>query len=108
MSKTPEGLVKDKILHWMRDLEKKGYPVYIDTRQAGGLSYRKGVPDLWGIINGEHVEIEVKRPGGQLSTMQEKFRDRMKRINCKYICVDSILDFKQFILENFGINDDAW
>lgn len=108
MSTTPEGLIKNKITEWMKNLEKKGYPVYVERRQAGGLAYRKGIPDIYAIINGEHLEIEVKAPGGHLSTMQEKFRDRMKRINCKYICVNSVLEFKQFILNNFGINDDAW
>lgn len=98
---TPEKKVQSKILAYLKELEHAGKPVIHGRRDAGGFAYVEGVSDIWAAINGRHVEIEVKRPGGQLRTMQEKWRDRCKASNIVWCCCDSIDDFKKFIVDNF-------
>ena len=94
---TPEKRIQNKILKYLDNLEKSGYPVFYQRRQAGGYSYKKGIPDIYCVVNGKHIEIEVKAPGGHLSPMQEKFRDLFKRNNVEWICVDNVEEFKLFI-----------
>lgn len=101
---TPEKVVQNKILDALRDLEKDGHPIIIQRRQAGSYNYSKGIPDVYFIYNGTHVECEVKRPGGHLSTMQEKWRDRCLQRNCLWCCVESIEDLKLFMRIHFDIN----
>lgn len=93
---TPETKVKNLILKRLNDLSKT-HPLFYERRQAGGFSYKKGIPDIYFVYDGMHVEVEIKAPGGQLSTMQEKFRELCDRCNIIYACVDSIEDFEEFI-----------
>lgn len=98
---TPEKRVQNSIIKYLRDLTQQGEPIFVERRQAGGYSYRKGIPDLYAVINGYHLEIEVKKPGGALSPMQEKFRDLCIKLNIYWICadnVDSIKDEVKFLL----------
>lgn len=89
---TPEKIVQNKILSYLKNLEKEGKPVYSERRQAGGFSYKMGIADLYAVVNGQHLEIEVKRPGGQLRPMQEKWRDQCKAKNILWVCADSVED----------------
>lgn len=89
---TPEKTVQNKILSYLKNLEKEGKPVYSERRQAGGFSYKMGIADLYAVVNGLHLEIEVKRPGGQLRPMQEKWRDQCKAKNILWVCADSVED----------------
>ena len=98
---TPEKVIQNKIIAYLKKLEDEGKPVYAERRQAGGFSYKMGIADLYAVIDGKHVEIEVKRPGGSLRPMQEKWRDRCKAKNILWICCDDIDDFEKFIHENF-------
>lgn len=98
---TPEKVVQNAIINYLKDLMNKGKPVYVERRQAGGFSYRMGIADLYAVIDGKHIEIEVKRPGGQLRPMQEKWRDRCKLNNILWICADSLDDMKDFVCKNF-------
>lgn len=90
---TPEKKVQNDIVDFLHKKEKEGYPVFVERRNAGGFSYKKGIPDLYAVINGIHLEIEVKAPGGSLSTMQEKFRDKCKRLHIRWCCHDDVNDF---------------
>ena len=58
---TPEKRVQNKIVDYLHALEDEGFPIFVERRNAGGFSYKKGIPDLYAVINGQHVEIEVKR-----------------------------------------------
>lgn len=93
---TPEKYLQNNILSYLESLEKEGHPIFYERRQAGGFSYKKGIPDIYAVYDGIHIEIEIKAPGGELSTMQEKFRDKCKKRNISWICVDSLEDFKNF------------
>ena len=96
---TPEKRIQNKIIAYLKKLEKEGKPIYVERRQAGGFSYKMGIADLYAIVNGLHIEIEVKRPGGSLRPMQEKWRDQCLAKNIFWICEDNedLSDLKIFI-----------
>ena len=87
---TPEKRVQNAIVDYLNELQKHGAPVFVERRNAGGFSYKKGIPDLYAVINGIHLEIEVKQPGAQLETMQEKYRDKCAQLNICWICADCV------------------
>lgn len=94
---TPEKRVQNKILNYLKKLKEGEYPIFYERRQAGGFNYKKGIPDIYCVINGKHIEIEVKKEGGQLSTMQEKFRDMCREKNIEWICADNFEEFKLYL-----------
>lgn len=94
---TPEKRVQNQILNYLHSLEKEGYPIFYERRQAGGFSYKMGIPDIYAVVNGRHLEIEVKQPGGQLRPMQEKFRDKCQAINISWVCADNLDDVKKIV-----------
>ena len=94
---TPEGQVQRDIQNYLKTLADNG-TIFQDKRQAGGFSYKKGIPDIYFVYKGYHVECEVKTVNGQLSTMQEKFQERCERqYNMLYLCPRSVQDVKDFI-----------
>lgn len=95
---TPEKKIQNQIVAVFSDLEKQGFPVKCFRREAGGFAYKKGLPDLYACVNGKHVEIEVKRKGGHLSAMQEKWRDIFESINVEWFCFDDPKECKLKIL----------
>ena len=100
---TPEKRVQNNIVSYFHKLESLGYQVYIERRQAGGFAYKVGIADLYAIVKGQHVEIEVKQPGGELRPMQEKWRDRCKLLNVRWLCVDNVNDLKSYLEHEFDI-----
>lgn len=86
---TPEKRVQNSIVQYLKKLEKD-YPVYVERRQAGGFSYKMGIADLYAVINGKHLEIEVKRPGGQLRPMQIKWKELCQSRNIAWVCAESL------------------
>lgn len=87
---TEEKRIQNKILSYLNKLKKEGYPIFYERRQSGGFSYKKGIPDIYVVYDGKHIEIEVKKKGGKLSTMQEKFRDMCIEKNIGWLVVDDI------------------
>jgi len=96
---TPEKIIQNKVIAYLKKLEKDGKPVYVERRQAGGFGYKMGIADVYAVVNGQHIEIEVKRPGGHLRPMQEKWRNQCKAKNIAWYCVDNddLADLKDFI-----------
>lgn len=101
---TPEKIVQNAIVSYFTDLANAGYPVYIERRQAGGYSYKMGIPDLYGICKGRHIEIECKAPGKELRPMQEKQKQKFEKVGAFYICADSLDDVKVAMLQEFNIS----
>ena len=91
---TPEKKVQNSIINFLRKLKDDGKPIFYERRQAGGFSYKKGIPDLSCVYYGYHIEIEVKAENGELSVMQEKFRDMCTKNKIFWICSNSLEDFK--------------
>ena len=100
----PEKQIQNDILAWFAKLEEEGYPIIYDRRQAGGFSYKKGIPDVWASYDGRHIEIEVKVPEKELRPMQEKFKLKCQQRNTLYLCAKSLQDVKNFIKEHFYEN----
>lgn len=81
-------------MNFLKKLKEEGKPIFYERRQAGGFSYKKGIPDLYCVYYGYHIEIEVKAENGELSVMQEKFRDMCTKNKIFWICSNSLDDFK--------------
>lgn len=96
---TPEKKVQNSILDYLKKLDKDGLPVIVERRQAGGFSYKMGIPDLYAVVNGQHLEIEVKAPGGYLRPMQVKYAMRCREKNIAYICADNVDVVKALVKE---------
>lgn len=99
---TPEKIVQNSIINYLTKLEKEGYPLYHECRQAGGFSYKMGIADLYAVYRGQHIEIEVKRPGGHQSPMQEKWEMRCKQLGIVYVCADSVEAVKAMFIKHWG------
>ena len=96
---TPEKKVQNSILDYLKKLDKDGLPVMVERRQAGGFSYKMGIPDLYAVVNGYHLEIEVKAPGGCLRPMQVKYAMRCHEKNIAYVCADNVDVVKALVKE---------
>lgn len=87
MKKTPEDYVKDDIENYLDTLDN----CWRDTRQAGGFSYKKGLPDIYGCYYGYHFEIEVKKEeGGKTSPLQDRQKHILLGSKCLYILADCL------------------
>lgn len=75
---TPEQKVQNDIENHLKIYQKMGFPIFYQKRQAGGFNYKKGIPDIYLVIAGEHIEVEVKAAGGKLSAMQLMWYRRFK------------------------------
>lgn len=97
--RTPESSLADKCLAWLKKRKEEGAPLYWEHRSgSGGFNYKEGVPDLFVVANGRHLEIELKAPKGKLSAMQEKFRYRCwKEWNIPHLVPKDIETFASFV-----------
>lgn len=93
---TPEKRVQNKILKYL-ERESEHLPLYYERRQAGGFNYKKGLPDIYFVLNGHHVEVEVKADEEKERTpAQEKWELRFRSLNIPYILVYDIDDFTSY------------
>lgn len=67
--KQSEKTIENQIKRYLDQLESKGKAWHMKVH--GSMYQRSGVPDIIGCINGRFVGIEVKRPGGVVSKLQE-------------------------------------
>lgn len=89
-----ESKVKEQICDYLKSIDD----LYFERREALGPGYKKGVPDLFAVYKGYHIEIETKREtGGRLSTMQEKFASKARKYGMVYVLADSLEDVKDII-----------
>ena len=94
---TPEKRIQNSIINYLKNLEKNGEKIFIQRRQAGGFNYHKGLPDIYIVYNGIHIEIEVKSSRGSLSEMQIKWQKKFEELNIPWICCSNIDDLKTFL-----------
>lgn len=94
---TPEKEIQNSIMSYFKKLKASGIDNYVERRQAGGFAYKMGLPDLWVVIFGKHIEIEVKRPGGQPRATQEKWARRFTEMGAIYICADAVSDVANIV-----------
>jgi len=54
-----------------------------------------GTPDICAIGNGKTIWVEVKKPGGRLSRIQEHVIAQIRALNHKVYVSDSLKDLKE-------------
>lgn len=102
MALTPEKRVQNKIIKYLEELEEKNYKIYHERRQAAAWT-KKGLADIFIIIEGVHIELEVKEPGGEQSVSQEKWQAKCNILGINYLVVESLKEFKNYLEVYFGI-----
>ncbi len=88
-----EDNVKDPILKYLKNLPN----CFVQRREAGGFSYKKGIPDIYCVYKGIHYEIETKDLDGETSIMQDKQRIILENAGCVYILAKSLEDVTSII-----------
>lgn len=99
---TPEKKVQNSIEKYLSRLQTDHpeYHILFFRRQAlAGMGYKNGLPDIFVIVNGLHLEVEIKKPGGTPSAFQIKWQREFKNNNVPCCIVDSLDEFKKFISE---------
>ena len=99
MARQVETNISQECLKLLDNLIDNGYPIYYEHRSgSGGFNYKKGIPDMFIVINGMHVECEMKTDSGRRSPMQEKWAMKFERLGVKYICPKSFVEFRDYIM----------
>lgn len=82
-----EKQLQDKVIKYLKELQSKDYPIYFEKRQAGGFNYKIGLPDLWIVINGQHIEVELKDPSKKIEYKSEQvyWLNKFNKIGIKTI-----------------------
>lgn len=96
---TGETSLAKKVIKYLDELQDRGLPVYYEHRSgAGGFNYKKGSPDLFIVVDGVHVEVELKDADGSRSPMQDKFKWRCETLwNIPYLCPRSLEEVKEAV-----------
>lgn len=101
---TPESIVANQITKWFDELKSKGLPLLYFRRQAGGFSYKKGLPDYYGSFKGRHFELETKKYEGEQSIMQQKWQKIFEDNGDMYFLAKDFesfqIDFTLFMEQN--------
>lgn len=92
---TPEKKLQNKIIA----LLESDPTVYYERRQAGGFSYKAGLPDLWFLKNGKHVEVEVKAPNGYPTGLQLSKEKVLRAAGSLYWRGKNFEDFEKFFVQ---------
>jgi len=79
MAKTPEKVVKDKVVSVLKSEE-----VYYFFPATHGYG-RSGVPDIIACVNGHFLAIECKAGGGKLTALQVREIEHIRR--CEGVAV---------------------
>ena len=58
---------------------------------------KKGIPDIWVIMNGHTIGLEVKTSTGRQSKEQKEIEERFKKNGAEYYVVRSLEDVKRII-----------
>lgn len=90
-----ESDLQADILSFLKKEFKAG-KCYYERRVAVGLTYRKGIPDFWFTKHGKHYEVELKRSGGDRSSLQVQYERIFKNIDVEYALIDSWQQFLEF------------
>lgn len=74
------------------------------VKAMGGYAYKfrsvsqRGVSDRIACMpNGKIIMVEIKKPGGRLSALQEIFAEEMRSVGAPYVCLWSKDDVDAFI-----------
>jgi len=90
-----ETAITEAIMRWLR---ARGAHV---IKTYGG-PYRRGLPDLIGVYRGRALALEVKRPGGKPTKLQEYELGRWAAAGAVAGVVTSVEDAKRLLEEVNG------
>ena len=94
-----EAKLQKDCIKYLEQLEKQGHPLLHFRRDTSAINYRNGLPDIWCVVNGHHLEIEFKDPDGKPSSLQLVWERKFKLANTPYLRTSSFDEFKNFILK---------
>jgi hypothetical protein len=73
------------------------------VKALGGFAYKfrsvsqRGVADRIAVFpGGKIVMVELKKPGGRLSALQEIFAEEMRSVGAPYVCLWSVEEVDQW------------
>lgn len=89
---TTEAAITDAIIRWLRSRGAHVIKTY-------GGPYRRGLPDLIGVYRGRALALEVKRPGGKPTPLQEHELSKFAAAGALAAVVTSVEDVKRLIEE---------
>lgn len=92
-----ESYIQSKITSYLKNLQDEGKPIFFEKRQAGGFHYKEGIPDLYVVIKGRHIEIEIKNENGKRRNMQYKWSEIFKNLGIDYYICRDLSEFKAII-----------
>lgn len=92
-----ESQIQKSFINYLKKLQKEGKNIFYEKRQAGGYIYRKGIPDLYIVINSIHIEVEIKKEGGERSNLQFRWEKYFNKISIPYYVCDNLEEFKKII-----------
>lgn len=93
-------LEKEIVAAIMRYL--KGLPRCFAWKTHGGMYGTAGIPDVIACVEGRFCAFEVKRPGGQLTRLQEAALGKIKAAGGVAGMVTSVEEVRQ-VLEKEGV-----
>ena len=96
MAKSDEAKVKDKVVDYIEELHDT-YNIPIKVFNRSGYTPVQGLPDLYAVIYGFHLEIELKGIGGTPSPAQLRFEREIKDLGSLYVRPGSFQEFKKYI-----------
>lgn len=95
-----EQKVQNNIEAYLRSLQKQNKPIFFEKRQAGGYTYKKGMPDMYIVVNSKHIEIEIKKHNGKASSMQLAWKKKLKELyNIDSYIVDRVEQVEKIIVD---------
>ena len=64
-----------------------------------GAAHNKGQADIYGSLNGQHFEIEVKQPGAVASKLQVKMLEKWNKAGAVAFVAHSVDDVKNILVD---------
>lgn len=102
---TTEGIIKNQICHWLA-LQRCLFWIQQAGKIPGRINrsrfLRNGISDILGVWDGRLLAIEVKAPGGKLSSEQIKFIDDVNAAGGIAFVAYSIEDVVKNLLKERG------
>lgn len=92
--KKSETKLQNKIISLLDNLIKTyRKPIIYECRVNRGYGYKKGSPDFWMSVDGQHVEVELKMNDNERTPLQIKWETRCKKRNIEYWLIYSYEEF---------------
>lgn len=64
---------------------------------------KKGIPDIWVILQGKTIGLEVKTAAGRQSKEQKEIEERFKKNGAEYYIVRSLEDVKRILKGDLNV-----